>query len=66
MPTDPPAEPPSPFGGFRPSLTLSKDEALDVIVTLEEVIDDLAARELFDQAEQLARLRYHLVSRLER
>lgn len=61
MPTDPT---PQPFGGFRPSLTLSKDEVLDVIATLEQVIEDLADRELLDTVE-LARVRDHLVSRLE-
>jgi len=63
MPTDPT---PQPFGGFRPSLTLSKDEVLDVLATLEQVIEDLADRVLLDTAEELARVRDHLVSRLER
>jgi len=63
MPTDPI---PQPFGGFRPFLTLSKDEVLDVITTLEQVIEDLADRQLLDTAEELARVRDHLVSRLER
>jgi len=63
MPTDPT---PQPFGGFRSSLTLSKDEVLDVIATLEQVIEDLADRALLDTAEVLARVRDHVVSRLER
>lgn len=63
MPTDPI---PQPFGGFRPCLALSKDEVLDVIATLEQVIEDLADRELLDTAEELARVRDHLVSRLGR
>jgi len=54
------------FGGFRPSLTLSKDEVLDAIATLEQVIEDVADREPFDMAAELARVRDHLVSRLER
>ena len=65
MPTDPTPEP-APFRGFQPHLTLSKDEVLDVIITLEEVIEVLAGRDLFDQAEDLARIRHHLLSRLER
>ncbi len=66
MPTEPTPDPPRPFGGFRPTLTLSKDEVLDVIATLEEVSADLGARDLLDQAEELARVRAHLLSRLER
>ena len=65
MPTGPTPEPP-PFGGFHASLTLSKDEVLDVIATLEDVITDLGQRDLLDQAEELARVRDHLLSRLER
>ena len=65
MPTDATPEP-APFGGFRPHLTLSKDEVIDVIITLDEVIEVLAGRELFEQAEELARIRHHLLSRLER
>jgi len=63
MPTDPI---PQPFAGLRLCLTLSKDEVLDVIATLEQVIEDLAPRELLDTAEELARVRDHLISRLER
>jgi len=62
----PPTPTPQPLGSFRPSLTLSKDEVLDLIVTLEQVIETLADRELLDAAEKLARVRDHLVSRLER
>jgi len=63
MHTDPT---PQAFGGFRPPTTLSNDEVLDVITTLEQVIEDLANRVLLDSAEELARVRDHLVSRLER
>lgn len=63
MPTDPT---PQPFGGFRLSLTLSKDEVLDVIAPVEQVIADVADREVLDMAEELARVRDHLISRLER
>jgi len=66
MPTDPFPQSPSPFGGFHPTLTLSSDEVLDVIATLEEVIEDLGELGLFDQAEELARVRGHLLSRLQR
>ncbi len=34
MPTDPTPEP-VPFGGWRPTLTLCRDEVLAVIATLE-------------------------------
>lgn len=65
MPTGPTPEPP-PFGGFHAQLTLSKDEVLDVIATLEEVSVDLADRDLLDQAHELDRIRDHLFSRLQR
>jgi len=39
---------------------------LYVIATVEEVIEDLGDRGLFDQAEDLARVRGHLLSRLQR
>lgn len=65
MPTDHHPEP-VPFRGFRPSLTLSKAEVLDVVATLEEVIQVLGDLEYLDEAEELARVRGHLVTRLER
>jgi len=66
MPTEPTPDPPRLFGGFRPTLTLSMDEVLDVIATLEQVSAYLGDQDLFDQAEELARVRAHLLSRLER
>ena len=64
-PPDPTPEP-APFAGFQPHLTLSKDEVLDVIITLEEVIEILAGASCSTRAEELARIRHHLLSRLER
>ena len=64
MPTDRTPEP-VPFGGWRPTLTLSRDEVLDVIATLKEVLTVLAERDLFDSAEELASVSHHLLSRLE-
>jgi len=66
MPTEPTPEPPRRFDGFHPTLTLSKDEVLDVIATLEEVSADIGCRDLLDQAEELARVGAHLLSRLQR
>ena len=65
MPTDPTPEPP-PFGGFHSTVTLTKDEVLDFVATLEEVIADLGERDLLDQAEELAKVRHRLLSRLQR
>ena len=66
MPSEPTPEPLRPFGGFHPTLTLSTHEVLDVIATLEEVSADIGSRDLLDQAEELARIRAHLLSRLQR
>lgn len=66
MPSGPTPSDPIPFDGWRPAVTLSKDEVLDVTTTLEEVIGELADRDLLDLAEELARVREHLLSRLER
>jgi len=62
---EPPEErEPEPITGFAASVTLSGAEALDMVADLEEVIWDLGDRDLLDQAEMVARVRFRLVDGL--
>lgn len=68
MPGEPPAkgpDEPEPITGFAESVTLSRDDALDMIAGLEELIWELGDRGLYDEAEVAAQVRYRLAEGLK-
>ena len=59
------ADEPEPITGFAESVTLSRDDALDMIAGLEELIWELGDQGLYDEAEVAARVRFRLAEGLK-
>ena len=56
---------PEPITGFAESVTLSRDDALDMIAGLEELIWALGDQGLYDEAEVVARVWFRLAEGLK-